>query len=107
MTILDGERVGKVEALCEQIVPGSSAVGPAVYIDAVLAGMPPEVRAFALHAIDTLSAAASLEEQQRCNRLRELIDQGTGGIVTLEDVDTLLHDLVDAFWRSRVLYKRP
>ena len=65
MTILDGERVGKVEALCEQIVPGSSAVGPAVYIDAVLAGMPPEVRAFALHAIDTLSAAASLEEQQR------------------------------------------
>jgi hypothetical protein len=65
VTVLDAERTARVEALCEQIVPGSSAVGPAVYIDAVLARMPPEARAFALHAFDMLSAAASLEEQQR------------------------------------------
>jgi hypothetical protein len=65
VTTLDGERTAKVEALCERIVPGSSAIGPAVYVDAVLSGMPPEVREFALHAFDMLADAESLEEQQR------------------------------------------
>jgi hypothetical protein len=56
---LDETRAAAVEALCELIVPGSAAVGPAVYIDAALATMPPPMRDFALHAIDTLAPAAA------------------------------------------------
>jgi hypothetical protein len=59
MTTLDPERAAAVEALCEVIVPGSSSVGPAVYIDAALTGMPPEMRAFALGAFDKLAPAAA------------------------------------------------
>lgn len=55
---LDARRAGSVETLCELIVPGSRAVGPVVYVDALLAGMPPEVRAGALDAIDALAPAA-------------------------------------------------
>jgi hypothetical protein len=56
---LDPGRKEAVEALCELIVPGSGRVGPAVYVDAALAGMPPEVKALALAAIDTLAPAAA------------------------------------------------
>jgi hypothetical protein len=56
---LDADHVQAVEALCELIVPGSSAVGPVAYVDAVLAAMPPAIRDFALHAIDTLAPAAA------------------------------------------------
>jgi hypothetical protein len=56
---LDERRAESVEALCELIVPGSSRVGPVVYVDAVLAAMPPEVRAGALAAIDALAPAAA------------------------------------------------
>jgi hypothetical protein len=56
---LDASRAETVEALCELIVPGSSRVGPVVYVDAVLTGMPPEVRDGALAAIDTLALAAA------------------------------------------------
>ena len=59
---LDEQRAGTLEALCELIVPGSSRVGPAVYVDAVLAGMPPEVRAGALAAIDALAPAVGSAE---------------------------------------------
>jgi len=45
--------------LCELLVPGSSRVGPAVYIDAVLTGMPPPVRDGALASIDALAPAAA------------------------------------------------
>jgi hypothetical protein len=48
-----------VERLCELIVPGSSRVGPVAYMDALLAGMPPEVREGALGAIRTLAPAAA------------------------------------------------
>jgi len=70
VTTLDGERSAAVEALCELLVPGSAAVGPAVYIDAALAAMPEEMRGFALHAIDTLApaaegGAAALAEHER------------------------------------------
>jgi hypothetical protein len=58
MTTLDAERAAAVEALCELIVPGSSGVGPAVYIDAVLTAMPPAVQAQALAAVDALAPAA-------------------------------------------------
>jgi hypothetical protein len=67
---LDERRAETLEALCELIVPGSSRVGPVVYVDAVLATMPPEVRADALEAIDALAGAAeagaeALAEQER------------------------------------------
>jgi hypothetical protein len=67
---LDARSASTVETLCELIVPGSSRVGPVVYVDAVLAGMPPEARAGALAAIDALADAAArgadaLAEQER------------------------------------------
>ena len=52
-------RTEAIERLCELIVPGSSRVGPAVYIDAALGAMPEEMRGFALHAIDTLAPAVA------------------------------------------------
>jgi len=56
---LEAGRADAVEALCELIVPGSSRVSPVVYIDALLTGMPPPVRAGALEAIDALAPAAA------------------------------------------------
>ena len=56
---LDAGRAEALEALCELIVPGSSRVGPVVYIDALITGMPPEARAGALAAIDALAPAAA------------------------------------------------
>ncbi len=56
---LDPGRAEALEALCELIVPGSGRVGPAVYIDAVLSSMPPEVRDGALASIDALAPAAA------------------------------------------------
>ena len=52
------QRAAAVEVLCELIVPGSKRVGPVVYVDALIAGMPPEVREGALAAIDALAPAA-------------------------------------------------
>lgn len=60
---LDPHRADAVEALCELIVPGSSRVGPAVYVDALLTAMPPEVREGALSSIDTLAPAAAAGEE--------------------------------------------
>jgi hypothetical protein len=56
---LDARRAEAAEALCELIVPGSSRVGPVVYLDAALTGMPPGVREHALAAIDELAPAAA------------------------------------------------
>jgi hypothetical protein len=56
---LDSERADAVEQLCELIVPGSSRVGPVVYIDALLTGMPPPAREGALASIDALAPAAA------------------------------------------------
>jgi hypothetical protein len=55
---LDERRAAAVETLCELIVPGSSGVGPVVYVDALIAGMPPEAREGALASIDALAPAA-------------------------------------------------
>jgi len=69
MKVLDEGRAAALEALCELIVPGSARVGPMVYIDALLDGMPPPVRDRALEAIDALAPAAgsaeALAEQER------------------------------------------
>jgi hypothetical protein len=56
---LDEGRAQVVEALCELIVPGSGRVGPVLYVDAVLTGMPPPVQADILGAIDALAPAAA------------------------------------------------
>ena len=58
LRVLDEQRAAAVEALCELIVPGSARVGPVVYVDALVAGMPPPVRDGALAAIDALAPAA-------------------------------------------------
>ncbi len=55
---LDERRAAALETLCELIVPGSSRVGSVLYVDAMLTGMPPEVRDHALAAIDALAPAA-------------------------------------------------
>ena len=56
---LDARRAESVEALCELIVPGSSRVGPVVYVDALITAMPPEARDGALAAVDALAPAAT------------------------------------------------
>jgi len=56
---LDEQRAAAVETLCELIVPGSGRVGPVLYVDALIAGMPPPVRDGALAAIDALAPAAA------------------------------------------------
>jgi hypothetical protein len=56
---LDAARAETVEALCELIVPGSSRVGPVVYVDALVTGMPPPVQEAALAAIDALAPVAA------------------------------------------------
>ena len=56
---LDARRAESVETLCELLVPGSSRVGPVVYVDALLTAMPPGVRAGALDAIDALAPSAA------------------------------------------------
>ncbi len=56
---LDASRAEAVEALCELFVPGSGRVGPVVYVDALLTGMPPPVQEAMLGAIDTLAPAAA------------------------------------------------
>src|SRR5262252_792245 len=58
LRILDPVEAAAVERLCELIVPGSGRTGPVVYVDAVLAEMPPPVREQALEAIDKLAPAA-------------------------------------------------
>ena len=56
---LDATRGAAVEALCELIVPGSASAGPAVYVDALIANMPPPVQEAAYAAIDALAPAAA------------------------------------------------
>jgi hypothetical protein len=58
-------RTEAIERLCELIVPGSSRVGPAVYVEALLRAMPPPVRDEAHRAIDLLAAADDVAEHER------------------------------------------
>jgi hypothetical protein len=55
---LDPDRAATLEKLCELFVPGSSRVGPVVYIDAVVSGMPPDLQAAVTGSIDALAPAA-------------------------------------------------
>jgi hypothetical protein len=56
--VLGEQRRRVLEALCETIVPGSARVSPAIYIEALLAGMPAPVREATLAAIDSLADVA-------------------------------------------------
>jgi len=59
MFVLDERRAQALHSLCEQIVPGSGRVGPEVYIDALLARMPPDQRAGVMDAVDALARHAA------------------------------------------------
>jgi hypothetical protein len=58
LSCLDPQRAATLEALCETIVPGSSRVGPIVYLDAILARAPEAVRDAAFAAVDALAPHA-------------------------------------------------
>lgn len=60
--VLDEHRAGVLERFCELIVPGSSCVGPVVYLDAVLADVPESARAGAFAAIDAVAHAESADD---------------------------------------------
>jgi hypothetical protein len=59
LQILDDEQAALVATLCELIVPGCERVGAEVYVDALLARMPPEARTGALAAFSALEEAAA------------------------------------------------
>ena len=87
---LDEQRTAAVEALCELIVPGSSRVGPVVYVDALLAGMPPPVRDGALASIDALAPAAA----QGAEALAEKAQTPEFGFVRALAVEAYYSDFV-------------
>ena len=55
LRVLDAGTARTVEEICDAIVPGSARVGPAVYIDALLARMDDGSRAAALAAFRTVA----------------------------------------------------
>ncbi len=63
MLVLDDRGATVVRDVCELIVPGSSRVGPEVYIDALLARMPEPVRAEVLAAFEALVQPAAAGPQ--------------------------------------------
>jgi hypothetical protein len=58
---IEPEAAERVRSLCEALVPGSAAVGPEVYVDA-LVGELPEERPGALADLDQVAAAAERGE---------------------------------------------
>jgi len=58
LRVLEASQAQALERLCELIVPGSAAVGPAIYIDALLARMPEPVREGFVASIDELGELA-------------------------------------------------
>ncbi len=60
LQVLDAETARAVERVCDAIVPGSARVGPAVYVDALLARMDDGPRAAALAAFGALDGAEDL-----------------------------------------------
>ena len=55
---LDDGRAAVLASLCETIVPGSSVIGPVVYIDALMSEMPEPEREAVKQSIDALAEAA-------------------------------------------------
>jgi hypothetical protein len=59
MLVLDEHTAPLVRRLCELFVPGSARVWPEVYVDAVLARMPPAQRDQAVAAFEALAEPAA------------------------------------------------
>jgi hypothetical protein len=55
---LTEEQAAALERFCEVVVPGSARVGPAIYIDALLARMPAAARAHFVESIGELGELA-------------------------------------------------
>ena len=55
LRVLDAGTAQMVERVCDAIVPGSARVQPAVYVDALLAGMPEGPRAGVLAAFTAVA----------------------------------------------------
>ena len=87
---LDAGRAEAVEALCELIVPGSSRVGPVVYVDALITGMPPPVQEGALAAIDALAPAAA----QGADALAQHVQTPEFGFVRALAIEAYYSDFV-------------
>jgi hypothetical protein len=87
---LDPKRAEAMERLCELIVPGSGRVGPVVYVDALLTGMPPPVRDGALAAIDTLAPAA----EQGADALAEHAQTPEFGFIRALAIEAYYSDFV-------------
>ena len=87
---LDAQRAVSMERLCELIVPGSGRVGPVVYVDALLTGMPPPVRDGALAAIDALGPAAA----QGADALAEHANTPEFGFVRALAIEAYYSDFV-------------
>lgn len=69
MMVLDQQRADAVRSLCDLLVPGSTRVGPEVYIDALLVRLGEAERTVVLEAVDTLEpclagGADALAERQ-------------------------------------------
>ena len=58
LRVLDETRAASIRAVCELIVPGCARVGAEIYLDAILARMPPAPRDAALAAFDELAGPA-------------------------------------------------
>jgi len=87
---LDAQRAEAMGQLCELIVPGSGRVGPVVYVDALIAGMPPPVREGALAAIDALAPAAA----QGADALAERAQTPEFGFVRALAIEAYYSDFV-------------
>jgi hypothetical protein len=87
---LDPQRAEAMGQLCELIVPGSGRVGPVVYVDALIAGMPPPVRDGALAAIDVLAPAAA----QGADALAERAQTPEFGFVRALAIEAYYSDFV-------------
>ena len=55
---LSEEQAAALERFCEVVVPGSARVGPAIYIDALLARMPAGAREHFVESIEDLGELA-------------------------------------------------
>jgi hypothetical protein len=58
LRVLSGEQAAAFERVCELIVPGSTAAGPVLYLDALLAGMPAPLRDGFVATIEELGEVA-------------------------------------------------
>jgi hypothetical protein len=55
MQVLDAGQAGLVRSLCELVVPGCARVGAEVYVDALLAQMPEDVRTGVIGCFEALA----------------------------------------------------